>query len=321
MSYSPQPPNAPPETPPTLVADQDPAKPGIDLKPGLDLKPTQLAGGALAAVTTAVAASFFGVTGTIVGAAFGSVVSSVAAAVYATSLTRAGHRIKTVVVAPAGARGGTGAARPADPAAVPGELTGARSPIVNEAMLLPSGQSWPPPEQAREPGQQQPGGAPVSPERAAASLRRLLRPALVLGGFAFAASLGAIFATELALGHPVAASNESGTTFSHLIHGDTGTRRFPSPPPAASESSSWPSSSSPSSSAAAGSPSGSASDSVSPSSSSPEGTSQATPPADSGQPAPTGTGGSGDAQIPADTGHPSPGAAPGSAAGAPQTTG
>src|SRR5215203_1235367 len=61
----------------------------------------QIAAGALAAVTAAVAASFFGVAGTLIGAALGSVVSSVAAGLYATSLSRAARVIKVLVVRPA----------------------------------------------------------------------------------------------------------------------------------------------------------------------------------------------------------------------------
>src|SRR5689334_25037241 len=120
MPYS-QPPNGPSSTIPG--PSSAPSGDAAPARPAIDLKPTQLAGGALAAVTSAVAASKFGVTGTVMGAAFGSVVSSVASAIYQTSLTRAGDRIRTIVVAPSGARGGTGTVDPADPTAVPGELT------------------------------------------------------------------------------------------------------------------------------------------------------------------------------------------------------
>ena len=64
----------------------------------LGLSLTQIAGGALAAVTAAVAASFLGVAGTITGAAFGSVVSSIGAAVYSTSLSRAARASRVLVV-------------------------------------------------------------------------------------------------------------------------------------------------------------------------------------------------------------------------------
>ena len=206
----------------------------------LDLKPTQLAGGALAAVTSAFAASTFGVTGTVVGAAFGSIVSSVAAAVYAHSLTTAGQRIRTVVVTPVGARGGTGTADPADPTAVPGGLTGVTSPIVQDTSTSP----------ARPPRSSRP--------------RRFVRPALLLGGFAFAASIGAISATELALGHPVANTGENGISVVRVFNGGSGGSTAPENSPSTDPSS------------GAATPSGSPTDSGSPS---PSASDQGSPPA------------------------------------------
>jgi phage tail tape-measure protein len=52
------------------------------------LSALQVAAGALAAVSAAVAASFFGVAGTVIGAAVASVVSTVGAAVYTESMRR-----------------------------------------------------------------------------------------------------------------------------------------------------------------------------------------------------------------------------------------
>ena len=66
------------------------------------LSALQVAAGALAAVSAAVIASFFGVAGTVIGAAVASVVSTVGAAVYTESmrrthagLRRAGRRLTT----------------------------------------------------------------------------------------------------------------------------------------------------------------------------------------------------------------------------------
>ncbi len=67
----------------------------------LGLSPVQIGASALAAVTSALAASFFGVAGTLIGAAVGSVVSTVAGAMYAESLRRTRDRLRaapTVVV-------------------------------------------------------------------------------------------------------------------------------------------------------------------------------------------------------------------------------
>jgi hypothetical protein len=55
----------------------------------------QVGASAAAAVTSALAASFFGVAGTLIGAAVGSVVSTVAGALYADYLRRAGSRLRT----------------------------------------------------------------------------------------------------------------------------------------------------------------------------------------------------------------------------------
>ena len=55
----------------------------------LGLSVAQVLGGALAAATSALAASFLGVAGTLVGAVVGSVVATVGAAVYAHSLRKA----------------------------------------------------------------------------------------------------------------------------------------------------------------------------------------------------------------------------------------
>lgn len=54
---------------------------GMGGKEGLDLSAPQIAGSALAAVTAAVAASFLGVTGTVVGAAVAGAATTVGDAV------------------------------------------------------------------------------------------------------------------------------------------------------------------------------------------------------------------------------------------------
>ncbi|MEO6087219.1 MAG: hypothetical protein ABIQ18_29320 [Umezawaea sp.] len=57
-------------------------------KSGLDLKPTQIAAGALAAVTAALLGSTLNVAGTIIGAAIASVVSTIGSALYQKSIER-----------------------------------------------------------------------------------------------------------------------------------------------------------------------------------------------------------------------------------------
>jgi hypothetical protein len=63
-------------------------------RPKPTLSPLQLAGGALAAATSAVVASFFGVGGTVIGAALASVVSTISAALYSASLRKTNERLR-----------------------------------------------------------------------------------------------------------------------------------------------------------------------------------------------------------------------------------
>lgn len=65
----------------------------------LDLSATQLTGGALAAMTSAVIGARLGVAGTILGAAVGSVVAGVAGSLYTTSLRRTKDKITEVIAA------------------------------------------------------------------------------------------------------------------------------------------------------------------------------------------------------------------------------
>lgn len=64
----------------------------------VDLSATQLAGGALAAMTSAVIGARLGVAGTIAGAAIGSIVAGVAGALYTASLKRTKDKITSVIV-------------------------------------------------------------------------------------------------------------------------------------------------------------------------------------------------------------------------------
>jgi uncharacterized membrane protein YgcG len=63
-------------------------------KPRISLTVTQVAAGALAAVSAAVLASFFGVAGTVIGAALVSVVSTVGSALYSASLSRTSEKLR-----------------------------------------------------------------------------------------------------------------------------------------------------------------------------------------------------------------------------------
>ncbi|SHN49402.1 hypothetical protein SAMN05660350_00078 [Geodermatophilus obscurus] len=61
---------------------------------GTQLSATQVAAGALAAVSSAVVASFFGLAGTLIGAALASVISTVSAALYSNSLQRTNEKLR-----------------------------------------------------------------------------------------------------------------------------------------------------------------------------------------------------------------------------------
>jgi hypothetical protein len=63
----------------------------------LDLSLVQVAAGALAAVSSAVAASYFSVAGTLLGAALGSVVGTIGTAVYKASLARTNAKLREIV--------------------------------------------------------------------------------------------------------------------------------------------------------------------------------------------------------------------------------
>jgi hypothetical protein len=77
----------------TTVRSDTPA----DEPKGFRLNPVQVAAGALAAVSSAVGASFFGVAGTLIGAALGSVIASVSTALYTESLRKTNEGIKRVL--------------------------------------------------------------------------------------------------------------------------------------------------------------------------------------------------------------------------------
>ena len=127
------------------------------------LSVAQVLGSALAAATSALAASFLGVAGTIIGALVGSLVATVGSAVYAHSLETAGARLRVVrvtVVDPAGR-----------PTTGPGSL-----PLPAPTVVPPS--------------------TPSRPSR-----RWVRRGAVLVAGAGLA--LGGITLVEQVLGHPV----------------------------------------------------------------------------------------------------------------------
>jgi hypothetical protein len=65
-----------------------------DKPQGVQLSATQVAAGALAAVSSAVVASFFGLAGTLIGAALASVISTISAALYSNSLQKTNEKLR-----------------------------------------------------------------------------------------------------------------------------------------------------------------------------------------------------------------------------------
>lgn len=78
--------------------DPKPEQPtNLPRRPHLQLSATQLIASALAAVTATIAASYLGVSGTVVGAAIASVVTVTGNAVYGHSIRRTRERVRTAV--------------------------------------------------------------------------------------------------------------------------------------------------------------------------------------------------------------------------------
>lgn len=181
----------------------------------LGLSLSQIAGSALAAVTTAVAASFLGVAGTLIGAAFGSVVSTVAGAAYATSLKTAATRVRTtrtVLVRPG-----------------PDAVRGASQ---TDPARVPSGFGAEPVEVAETPG---PGG--LSAATTYRSRPRVTwKPVAAVAAVGFVLGIGLLSVTEGLLGHPVSGSEASGTTIGTVVGGGSDAAPTPSTTPSPSPS-------------------------------------------------------------------------------------
>ncbi len=148
----------------------------------LGLSAPQVAGGALAAATSAVAASFLGVAGTLIGAVVGSLVATIGGAVYSHSLGLAASQLRVVRVA-----GRT------DP-------TGATTDFLDDETA---------PEYDADPAHQ--GVSKAKPAE-----RRWLR--LVTGlALGVGLALAAITAVELVIGHPISGSTSSGTSVGQAV--------------------------------------------------------------------------------------------------------
>lgn len=286
----------------------------------LDLSVSQVLAGALAAVSSAVAASYFGVAGTLLGAAFGSIFGTVATAVYKHSLSRTGAKVReivpiqTVVLRPMSdttrrLRGDNGDSLPlveGDPPAfegmrfaggteAPGHPASTTGTTDSSPTDLPEGTTV-----AGETGPATPEAAVtpedrLTPDGAVTSEgeRRDWGRTAVLALAAFALALGGVTAVELLGGRPLSAwitgKDQRGTTVGEVTHPDPAPRQQPAPGPTGTPTTSP---------TARSSVSPSAIPSVSPSAG------PASPGARSASPVPSGT------PAPAPTGPASPSAAP-----------
>jgi hypothetical protein len=209
-------------------------QPGHPRAAFLGLTTPQVAGGALASVTAALAASRLGVGGTLIGAAFGSVISTIGGALYAHSLDRAGQRVITTrqrLIRPA-----VGSDL-SDPVALPPELD-QRTGVLAEGPWteVPTDPST---ESAIEPRAPQ-GREPARGQRRGTGPRRPGWPVLLAAAVAFfVIGMGVITGLEFLLGHPVSGSGTSGTTVERVVVREPVAE--PSPTPSGAADSSTPS--------------------------------------------------------------------------------
>jgi hypothetical protein len=170
------------------------------------LSAVQIAAGALASVSAAVVASFFGVAGTLIGAALASVISTVSAALYTNSLSRTNEQLRRVrsQLVPVVPRSGTA------------ERSGAAPPPAAGTRVLP---------------------AALDPRRAPSARRRPRWPrvagyAVAVFGLAMAIVTGIEIIGQQPVSALVGAEETSGTTtLGSLTDASTSRSSTPTTPP------------------------------------------------------------------------------------------
>jgi hypothetical protein len=187
----------------------------------IELSATQVIASMLAAVTGAIAASYTGITGTVVGVAVASVISTAGAAVYKHYLARSREKLRSaaVVIAPRVRATGLAAHRARPPSAdqvateeFPAIATGDGGGGI--PAIGPAG----------------PAGEPGGPGRGRSTRRRWL--IWVAAAVAiFVVTMGVITVVEVAAGKPLDAliwgRTSHGTTVSDLTGGQRATRPKP----------------------------------------------------------------------------------------------
>ena len=170
---------------------------------------SQVVGGALAAMTAAVAGSWLGVAGTLIGAAVGSVVATIAGTIYTNSLRKSRRlaqaaRLTTrAALANRAADGGRGTAvLPTSPDAAQALAEAQAADGSSGGVLTAEDEPSTDPDPSRR----------TIPWRAAA----------VAAVVSLLLALGGIWAYEKVAGHPIGSSDKPGTTFSNVRSGDSG---------------------------------------------------------------------------------------------------
>jgi hypothetical protein len=183
----------------------------------VNVSTVQVGASAAAAVTSALAASFFGVAGTLIGAAVGSIVSTIAGTLYADYLRRAGRRIrdtKSVVIQriPGEVLATTPLRHLTSPTDLPGEasMRAIGDETEDEAIALPLSSST---ELLAERGERPWWRRPA-----------VTLPAVGIAGFAIA--IGAVSVAELIKGGPIS----GGTGAPSIVGGSTTHKKAKSTP-------------------------------------------------------------------------------------------
>ena len=192
----------------------------------INLSTVQIGASAAAAVTSALAASFFGVAGTLIGAAVGSIVSTVAGAVYTESMRRAGDRVRTtqaIVVRKVASTDAVPMLRASDRHTEVGDpaTTATTSVTVPFAQVTPQTEVVPAQVAQTEvaPATTVPARTPRTPATSWWRRRPVQLTAMMLAGFLLA--IGVITAAEGVLGGSL--SGDRGTSTVGRVFGDTGT--------------------------------------------------------------------------------------------------
>lgn len=184
---------------------RQPPKPGTapapDARPTLQLSLPQVVGSALAAATSALAASFLGVAGTLIGAVFGAVIATIGGALYSHSLGVAALRMRVL-------------------REVNGVDDDAATTVDTRSRAVDDGEAITVDTRSRAVGSGPAGRGSLKtagPDLLTVpARRRWLRPvaAMALG---VVIALAGITAFELVLGHPVSGSTSSGTSIGQAV--------------------------------------------------------------------------------------------------------